>query len=118
MNRFEQSVYRFCAAASCPVVYFDDHGRVFETGDIRVHVWHKEPYGGRVICYCFGGNEQGLPYEIQQHGRSDAVERVRAHIAAKRCACDIRNPKGACCLADVTAAVKRVSEQVEDRTAR
>src|SRR4051812_40285736 len=67
MNRFEQSVYRFCAAASCPVVYFDDHGRVFETGDIRVPVWHKEPYGGRGVFFFFCGKEQGLPHQNQQH---------------------------------------------------
>ena len=35
-----------------------------------------------------------------------AVDRVRAHIAAGRCACEIRNPKGTCCLGDVIAAVR------------
>ena len=34
--------------------------------------------------------------------------RIREHIAAQRCACDIRNPRGACCLGDVMAAVKRL----------
>ena len=35
-----------------------------------------------------------------------AVERVRAHISAGRCACEVRNPRGACCLGDVTNAVE------------
>lgn len=118
MNRFEQSAYRFCPAPSCPVVYFDDHGRVFETSDIRVPIWQKQPFGERMVCYCFGESEGAIREEIRQHGRSGAVERVRAHITAKRCACEIRNPRGACCLGDVTAAVKRVSEHVEDRATR
>lgn len=118
MNRFDQGAYRFCPAPSCPVVYFDDHGRIFETSGIRVPIWQKQPFGERMVCYCFGETERGIREEIRQHGGSGAVERVRAHITAKRCACEIRNPKGACCLGDVTAAVKRVSEQVEDRTTR
>jgi hypothetical protein len=34
--------------------------------------------------------------------------RICEHIAAQRCACDIRNPRGACCLGDVMAAAKRI----------
>jgi len=118
MNRFDQGAYRFCSDPACDVVYFDDHGLVFTTVDLRVAVWQKLPFGERMVCYCFGEREDAIRDEIRQHGQSAAVERVRAHIAAKRCACDIRNPKGACCLGDVTAAVKRASEHVEDRAAR
>jgi hypothetical protein len=45
---------------------------------------------------------------LEETGRTMAIERVREHIAATRCACDIRNPRGACCLGDLIAAVKRV----------
>jgi hypothetical protein len=31
-----------------------------------------------------------------------------AHIDADRCACDVRNPRGTCCISDLIAAVKRV----------
>ena len=41
-----------------------------------------------------------------------AVERVRAHIDAARFACELRNPRGACCLGDAIAAVKRVESTV------
>ncbi len=46
-----------------------------------------------------------------QCGQSQAVERVKADIEANRCACDVRNPRGACCLGDLAAAVKRVSAE-------
>lgn len=61
-----------------------------------------------MVCYCFGETESAIADEIRQHGRSAAVERVREHIKAERCACGIRNPRGACCLGDVTQAVKAV----------
>jgi hypothetical protein len=42
------------------------------------------------------------------------IERVREHIAAERCACEVRNPRGACCLGDVIAAVKRIEALAGD----
>jgi hypothetical protein len=62
----------------------------------------------RLLCYCFGETEAGIRRELLEHGRTDVVARIRAHIAAHRCACKIRNPRGVCCLGDVVAAVKRI----------
>ena len=70
-------------------------------------VWQKEPPGRRTICYCFDETESAIARELRDTVHSDAVERVRAHIAARRCACEVRNPRGACCLGDVIAAVER-----------
>lgn len=108
--------HRFCPDPACDVVYFADDGRTYSTADLRVSVWHKEPYGARVICYCFGENEADIRLEIQTMGKSEVVERIRADIKAGRCACEIRNPRGVCCLGDVTAAVKRVAESLEPAT--
>jgi CopZ-like zinc binding protein len=108
MRRLTRSDYRFCADADCDVVYFDANGSFFGTKDIRVPVWQKLPFGSRRMCYCFGESEVSIGREIQTAGRSSAVERIREHIAAGRCACEIRNPRGACCLGDVIAAIKRV----------
>jgi hypothetical protein len=89
-------------------VYFSGDGQIFATSDVRVTVWEKQPPGERTVCYCFGENEADMRREIERDGRTAAVERVRAHIAARRCACEVRNPRGACCLGDVMAAVKRL----------
>jgi hypothetical protein len=72
-----------------------------------------ERTGARLVCYCFGENEADIRREIEEHGASRAVERVRAHIAAGRCACELRNPRGVCCLGDVIAAVKRMAARAE-----
>jgi hypothetical protein len=108
LRRVQLTRYRFCASPACEVVYFGDVGDRFETHDLRVAVWHKNPFGARLLCYCFAETEGVIRAEILERGRSQAVQRIREHIAAQRCACDIRNPRGVCCLADVIAAVKRI----------
>lgn len=103
------ATYRFCPDAACAVVYFAEDGHTYSKTDVRVPVWHKEPEGRRTVCYCFGENEGDIRAEITATGKSGAIERVRQHIQAGRCACEVRNPRGVCCLGDVGAAVKRVT---------
>lgn len=112
LARIRPSAHRFCPEPTCEVVYFDDVGHTYSKGDIRVPVWQKEPFGARMVCYCFGENEADMRTDIDTTGRSDAVERVRGHIEAGRCACEIRNPRGVCCLGDVGTAVTRVAVTV------
>lgn len=118
MRHVTHATHRFCADPGCDVVYFAEDGRIYRTADVRVKVWQKEPLGARIVCYCFGENEADIRAEIETAGKSEAGNRVRAHIAAGRCACEVRNPRGACCLGDVAAAVRRAVESpaVENRT--
>jgi hypothetical protein len=99
--------FYFCTDPACDLVYFSADQR-FRIAEIRVPVWQKEPFGTRMVCYCFGENEAEMRREIEATGVCAAASRVREHIAAKRCACEIRNPRGSCCLGDVIAAVERV----------
>jgi len=115
--RLGSGEYRFCPDADCDVVYFADNGSLFATQDMRVAVWQKLPFGTRLVCYCFGESEASIRAEIEAGGRSGAVERIREHIAAGRCACELRNPRGTCCLGDVTAAVNRVESALAVRQA-
>ena len=103
--------YRFCADPACAVVYFDAEGHVFTSADLSVPVWQKEPAGARMICYCFDENEASMAREFIQTGRCDAARRVRDHITAGRCACEVRSPRGACCLGDVMKAAARIEAE-------
>ena len=97
--------HRFCATASCPIVYFAD-SEVFSTGDVSVPVFQKEGVGQRTVCYCFHRTEADLRREREATGDSSASQRVTAHVKAGRCACEIKNPQGSCCLGNLGAAVK------------
>lgn len=112
LRRFAPGVYRFCPRGDCAVVYFNDSALVFSTSDLRVPVWQKEPPGDRMICYCFGETEVGMRAEILHAGTTKAVHRVREHIEAGRCACEVRNPRGVCCLGDLIEAMERMASHV------
>lgn len=109
LARLTPGAYRFCPDADCEIVYFGSDAARFTTADVRVGVWQKQQFGARQVCYCFGESEESIRAEIKAEGHSSAVARIRAHIAAGRCACEIRNPRGSCCLGDVIAAIERVT---------
>ena len=113
LARVAQTVYWFCADAQCDVVYFSVDGGTYSKQDVRVPVWHKEPAGNRTVCYCFGETESAIRAEIRSTGQSEAVQRIRRHIDADRCACDVRNPRGVCCLGDVSILVRRLAGSLD-----
>ena len=102
-----ENQYRFCASPECQVVYFS-RARSFSTGDLRVRVGLKEKDGPIPLCYCFGFSEEDAREEIQSKGHTAIPQRIAELIRERMCACELRNPSGACCLGEVTQAVKRL----------
>jgi hypothetical protein len=104
LARLGECEHRFCPSPGCPVVYF---GRVetFHKGDVVAPVFQKEPPGDRVVCHCFGIDEETIRQEIDSSGLSPSAERIRVLVQAGRCACEVRNPQGTCCLGNVAAVV-------------
>jgi hypothetical protein len=107
--RLAEAPYRFCATATCGVVYFAPES-VFRIEDVVVPVFQKEPEGERTVCYCFAITESDLRREMVEKGSSTAADRITALVKADRCACEVRNPQGTCCLGNVTAAVRIVAD--------
>lgn len=97
--------HRFCATASCPVVYFGDGG-TFGREDVLVPVFQKEPEGRRTVCYCFDVTEDQMRREMETDGASAAADRIKVLVRDDRCACEVRNPQGSCCLGNVTALLR------------
>ena len=75
-------------------------------------VFQKEPAGERTVCYCFGLIESDLRREIDQSATSTAAERITALVKADRCACEVKNPQGTCCLGNVNTLVKSLLAEV------
>jgi len=105
--------YRFCGTAECPTVYFATDGEQ-EFGEAalreRVHQKHME-VDDVPVCYCFRHTPGTIRDEMRSTGRSTVVQRVTAGVQAAQCACEIRNPQGACCLGNVRTVVKRLEAQ-------
>ena len=75
-------------------------------------MFQKEPAGGRTVCYCLAVDEDTIRRETEASGRSASAERITALVQAERCACEVRNPQGTCCLGNVTDIAKRADTVV------
>lgn len=108
--------YYFCDSSDCEVVYFplDPEAPSFLRGDLMVRVGAKEIEDPLPICYCFGFTRQDIWDEICRTGKSRLAKRITAEVEAGRCACEVRNPSGNCCLGDITRTAKdRMKSQKE-----
>ena len=59
-----------------------------------------------------GFSEQDVREEITSEGRTTIPHRIASLIKERMCACEERNPSGACCLGEVARAVKRLMQEV------
>src|SRR5574337_260243 len=96
--------YYFCEAAGCDVVYFplNPCAPAFRREDLLVRVGSKEERDPIPVCYCFGVTRKDICDEIRQTGKSTVAERLKAEVKAGRCACEVKNPSGKCCLGNIT----------------
>lgn len=108
LARLTVSEHRFCGTPECPVVYFG-HEVVFDREEILVPVLQKQPEGERTVCYCFGITDADLRREIAETGLSTAARRIGALVRADRCACEVRNPQGKCCLGNIAAVLNELT---------
>ncbi len=89
----------YCPTAECPTVYFDvDGGATFTEADLTVRVYAKHPGDPEMpVCYCFNVNVGSMCA-----GRARELREMVAHeVQAHHCACEVKNPKGGCCLGDL-----------------
>ncbi|HXF64963.1 MAG TPA: hypothetical protein VNK95_25270 [Caldilineaceae bacterium] len=111
----QPTTYRFCRTEHCPVVYFAADGRqTFGERDLRERVHQKHAWDDDVfVCYCFRHTPGTIEVELLETGASSVVEAINAGIQAGQCACEIRNPQGSCCLGNVRATVKRLTDEIK-----
>ena len=103
---------RFCASPACPVVYFDEvSDRRVEESELTVLVYAKHARDRSApICYCFGF-AVGDVLDAMKTGAAAISSIVRTEVVAGQCACEVKNPKGTCCLGDIAFA-ERVAQAV------
>ena len=91
---------RYCGNADCPIVYFDVDGDVtFTESDLTVRVYAKHPNDAETpVCYCFGVSVGAM---ANGAGARELRESVAREVQAQHCACEVKNPKGGCCLGDL-----------------
>jgi hypothetical protein len=104
--------YKLCRNHNCPVVYYAV-GVQLEKGELRVPVNFKERNYQGPVCYCFNHTVKSIRAEIKIKGHSTARSAITQEIKAGRCACEIKNPAGSCCLGDVARTVQAAMTELK-----
>lgn len=100
LARLPPTEHRFCPSRSCDVVYFGRE-EAFRCDEVRAPVFQKLPAGHRTVCHCLEVGEDRIAHEVATTGSSPSAERIKQLVEAGRCACEVRNPQGSCCLGQV-----------------
>jgi hypothetical protein len=112
LRQVDAGDFQFCATPACQVVYFRMDGKqLFTEEQVRERVYQKEPDADEtLVCYCFQhtvGELRAATFE----GRAAILADINLGIQAGKCACEMRNPQGSCCLGNVRELIKsRVDE--------
>jgi hypothetical protein len=97
---------RFCRTPTCSVLYYGVNGHIVHKDAASVRIGVKETEDPIPLCYCFDFTRAHVRREVAETGGSTIPDRIDAEIRAGRCACERKNPSGACCLGDVRKAVR------------
>ncbi len=105
---------RFCANPNCDVVYFDNAVPIiFRENELTVPVHAKHPEDDDVpACYCFGYTPRRIRDEVEKSGKTTVSKIVTAEVNAGHCACEVKNPKGVCCLGDIAKVERRLATEL------
>jgi hypothetical protein len=103
--------FSFCRTVGCEVVYFSDQV-TFTTPDMKVRVGIKETADPIPLCYCFDYSRDDIRRDIEDRGQTSIVQQIKAEVQGGFCACDVKNPSGACCLGDITRAVQECRKDI------
>ncbi|MGH7602017.1 MAG: putative iron-sulfur cluster-binding metallochaperone [bacterium] len=107
IDSIQKVQYYYCKEPACTVVYFSNEDMpFFTTDDVAVKVFVKNQGAEVPVCYCFDWTRARIKQQINETGQSTAALEIAREIKAGHCACDIKNPKGECCLGDVNFVVK------------
>ncbi len=113
LERRSETAHRFCSTPSCPVVYFGI-SESFTTDEVTVPVFQKQPGPGTPLCYCFGIKIEDVQKDVLTADQPSIEQRIQSLVKADRCACELRNPQGSCCLGDVKEVI-RAARKTRDR---
>lgn len=108
--------FSFCRTPDCEVVYFSDQV-LFKKPDLKVRVGMKETTDPVPLCYCFEYDREGIRRNMDATGNTTILEKIKAEVQGGFCACEVKNPSGACCLGDITRAIQEFKRDTSQRVA-
>ena len=55
-----------------------------------------------MLCYCFNHTQESIKQEWSTTGQTTVIADIKAKMKEPGCFCEESNPKGICCLKDVS----------------
>ncbi len=98
----------FCTTTDCEIVYYNSFQIQYTTSEIKVPVFQKETTLATPVCYCFDWTREKIHHTIANSQTPHPIEHIRENIKTNRCGCEVNNPQGSCCLANVTKFITQV----------
>ena len=108
----ERQSFRLCRNRDCEVVYFGDSGARLRVPELRFLPAFKSESPDALVCYCFLHCRSEIESELRHSGISTVGDRIAAKVKARDCECEVRNPSGRCCLAEVKAETDRLRTEL------
>ena len=103
--------FHYCKTPSCEVVYFRGDETLTQD-DLSVTVGLKEGASPATVCYCFGWTKEKIRAQLEESGKTDAMEDIKTKMENPGCSCEILNPGGGCCLGDVGKAIREIEAEL------
>ena len=88
--------------------YFRDK-EILKQEDINAIVGLKNGAHPANMCYCFGWTKKRIKEDIKQNGKSKVLVDIKSNMNTIGCSCEIKNPSGNCCMADISKFLKELS---------
>ena len=101
----------FCLNPLCDVVYCDANGKVARKAETVLPVTIKDSGDDVFVCYCFDHKRRDLRRDLNEKGWTDIPNKIKQGVKEGRCDCERKNPQGACCLGNVTKAIKKIQSE-------
>jgi len=103
--------FSFCATSSCNVVYFKN-SFVININDVKYNIGLKNSSHPTTVCYCFDWTKEKIQIQLEQKGTTSALEEIKEKVKNKKCLCEIKNPKGKCCMSDVKKTINEIKSKL------
>ncbi len=105
--------FYFCKTTDCEMVYFKDN-ELIKKDNLTKEVGLKKWTSVSTVCYCFNWTKEKMEEEINLFGKTNAIDDISNKMATEKCACEINNPSGKCCLKDVKQTIKDIETTLKD----
>ena len=102
--------FGFCEVPTCTVVYVGADGTLIEKSHVRTRVGIKETEDPIPVCYCFEFTAAQIADDLLTSGQSTIRGYIQDQVQAGRCRCEVTNPSGRCCLANVGHVIRAASK--------